>query len=317
MPPATSFEQFLADTADEPIYLILGVQGSGTNLVTRMLTRVFGFSVLRDRSMVVDAAVRLGPHPSAADAAREIAAFRAIVQPSTFARKTRKVIRQNESFWHIEDALTPAAVTSGAQFARLVYGYRAWSLGTRRMAIKSDDLWQHVDQLDSVIPNRRVLLLTRDFRDNLISIGGKAFGPVEPLRAAQYVKAQLARYAKEYRRQGSRGLHVRYEDLLSAPRAFVDTFAAHFGLEPVTDPDAALATIPIRPNKVAKWKRLDRRQLAWCEGLLQDELRTFGYQPECSPVTLPGPATLLAAAGRDTIKRVPQKIRRVVRRLTS
>ena len=72
-------------------------------------------------------------------------------------------------------------------------------------------------RIDAVLPNRRLLLITRDFRDNLLSVAGKEFGPVEPLCAAQYVKKQIDRYAAEYRRTGNRALHVKFETLVSSP----------------------------------------------------------------------------------------------------
>jgi hypothetical protein len=45
------------------------------------------------------------------------------------------------------------------------------------MAIKSDDLWETIGHIDMVLPNRRIVLLTRDFRDNLLSITKKDSDP--------------------------------------------------------------------------------------------------------------------------------------------
>ena len=87
------------------------------------------------------------------------------------------------------------------------------------MAIKSDDLWETIGHIDAVLPNRRIVLLTRDFRDNLLSITNKDFGPVEPLIAARYVKTRFARYDREYQRTpDAQRIHVRYEDLLRTGR---------------------------------------------------------------------------------------------------
>jgi hypothetical protein len=183
------------------------------------------------------------------------------------------------------------------------------------MAIKSDDLWEHIDAIDAVIPNRRVILLTRDFRDNLVSVMGKHFGPAEPICAARYIKRQFVLYDSEYRRAGANGYHVRFDTLVQSPRVFVEDFARHFGLVPSPDSEKALQTIPPRPNKIEKWRKLPHRDLAWCEAILRDQLLEFGYRPEYPTATLPGPATIAAAEARDAIKRVPQKLRRLAARM--
>jgi hypothetical protein len=288
------------------------VQGSGTNLLGRILIRVFGFSVLRDRSMVFNAAARLGRSPGPDDIRRAISEFRSLVAPSLIDRKLgRKFIQRSDSFDGIFDVLQPAAVRSGAEFARLIYAYRAHALGAREMAIKSDDLWEQIDQIDAVLPNRRIILLTRDFRDNVVSVGGKHFGPVEPICAAQYVKRQVRLYDAEYRRAGADGFHVAFETLVNSPQDFVQDFARHFDLTPAVDPGVALQTIRPRANKIARWRGLSSRNLAWCEAILADELSAWGYARACPDAACPGKAEMAAARVRDAVSRVPQRLRRL------
>jgi hypothetical protein len=271
---------------------------------------------MRDRSAVYKAAARLGDAPSAEDVEREIRYFKNLVWPSVVRRKTSKyVIRRSSALQGLDAELQTSSIRSGADFARIIYAYRAFSLGASHIGIKSDDLWESIDTIDQVIPNRRVILLTRDFRDNLVSVTGKRFGPIEPVCAAAYVKQQFAHYAAEYRQAGRAGYHVKYETVLAAPQQFVDSFAAHFGL-PRVEP-AVIAALKFRPNKVGRWKGLSPRQLAWCEGILEDELREFGYPFASTGPELPGPGQLMVLNARDKIKRVPQKIRRVVERIRS
>jgi hypothetical protein len=311
------FREYLEKNRDEPVYVILGVQGSGTNLLARLLTRLFNFSVMRDRSAVFKAALRLGPTPSHQDVEREIRYFKKLVWPSVVRRKTsRSVIRKNQPLQGLDAELQPSAIRSGADFARLIYAYRAFSLGASHIGIKSDDLWESLHAIEDVLPNRRIILLTRDFRDNVVSVSGKQFGPIEPVCAAAYVKKQLAYYATEYRRSGASGYHVKYETLLNATQEFVADFARHFGLALPQDP-AAVAGLKFRPNKIGKWKVLPAQQLAWCEGILQEELREFDYPFASACPELPSPRQLLVANGRDSIKRFPQKVRRVVARIRS
>jgi sulfotransferase family protein len=319
--PATShgtFKEYLDSTRERPIYVVLGVQGSGTNLLSRILVRVFGFSVLHDRSLVFNAGARLGACPEPDAVAREIGRFRSLVEPSgpDRARKRRR-IKQSEVFEGIFRELESSPIRSGSEFTRLVYTYRAFGLGAREMAIKSDDIWEHLDAIDAVLPNRRIILLTRDFRDNLLSVAGKPFGPIEPVCAARYVKRRFARYEAEFRRAGVSGYHVAFETLVERPREFVDDFARFFGVVPQTDPQSVLERMPVRPNKVGKWRALPSLELARCEAILRNELLAFGYAPAHPPVPVPSRTVVTAAIARDAIKRIPQKLRHVLSRFSA
>jgi hypothetical protein len=102
---------------------------------------------------------------------------------------------------------------------------------------------------------------------------------------------------------------------VESPRQFVDDFSNHFGLDPAVDPNEVLSSFRIRSNKVAKWKSLDPRTLAWCEGLLEPELRAYGYASASPAVALPPRGAFLAARARDIVKRVPQKLHNIAHRL--
>jgi hypothetical protein len=308
-----SFPEYQQKLAGEPVFVILGVQGSGTNLLSRILTRVFKFSVFRDGSRIFNAAARLGDSPTERQKMQEVRRFHALVAPSAGRQlMAQNLIRDNAPFRGIEPYLDGTSVSSGAQFARIIYAYRAYSLAARHLAIKSDDIWEHIHHIDEVLPNRRIILLTRDFRDNLLSVAGKNFGPVEPLSAALYVKHHFAPYAREYDRCNGNAYHVRFESLLTARRQFVDDFSLKFGIAPAVDPEVALATIPTRPHRTARWRSLDPALLQQCEAVLYDELVRFGYEPACPRTAAPGPVIRLRARTRDALRRVPQKLRRVL-----
>ena len=314
-PEGLSFPEFFEIARREPIYVVLGVQGSGTNLLRRILLGSFNFSFVQDQSIVFNAAAKLGSAPGADAVQRQFDFVRSRVFPTTLTRKTQRLVRGNASFEGIDRYFEPAAIQSGAEFAQFVYAYGAFSRGTYLMAIKSDDLWEHIDEIDAVLPNRRIILLTRDFRDNLLSITRKDFGPVEPLVAAQYVKERFAYYDAEFRRTPpEHRYHVRYEDLLEAPEAFLAGFRKHFGLEGDDQSPGIVDKSRIRRHNVKKWAGLDRRELAHCEAILGDQLRAYGYLPECDPL-VPGPSAWLLARSRDTVKRIPQKLGSVATRL--
>ena len=314
---ARTFDEFLERSRETPIYVVLGVQGAGTNLLGRLLTKLFNFSVMRDRAMAFNAAVRLGRSPSAEAIEREIREFERIVSPSTLRRKTSKfIIQRGGPLKGLPAALRRAKIRNGADFARVIYTYRAFTRGSSLIGIKSDDIWENLHLLDQVIPNHRIILLTRDFRDNLLSVSGKHFGPVEPLCAARYVDQQFTHYAAAYRNAGPRACHITFETLLNSTRDCVDALTRQFGLTPTVDLDVAIPALKFRPNKIGKWKRLSAQELAWCEGILGKHLMDFGYPLASDSPGEPPWQKMAAATARDTVKRVPQRLRGFARRLT-
>jgi hypothetical protein len=310
-----AFPVFYEQVRDHPVFVILGVQGSGTNLLRSMLVPAFRFSVVQDQSLVFNAAARLGRSPTANQSRREFQQLLRHLLPSTMTRKTRRIVKSNGSFAGIEQYFEAHGIRSAADFALFIYAYSAYSLDTLRMAVKSDDMWEHIDQMDEVIPNRRVILLTRDFRDNLLSITNKDFGPVEPLVSARYVAHRFARYEHEYlRTPEAHRLHVRYEDLLAAPQEFVVRFSQHFGLSLAPNGQEGVDRLKIRANNVKKWLSIDRETLDGCQGILREPLLRYGYEKhlEAEP---PDALTWTMARARDVVLRVPQKISKLSRRL--
>ena len=314
---ATTFAEFRNQTAHEPVWVVLGVQGSGTNLLSRVLERTFGFSLIEDGSVIFKAAARLGDGPAPAAVQREYDVVRSRLLPSTLVRKTRRLVKSNTSFHGIDDHFDPALVSSGADLARFVYGYGAFTLGTTRMAIKSDDLWEDIDRIDAVLPNRRVILLTRDFRDNALSVSNKDFGPIEPLIAARFVKRQFAIYEAEYRRTAPmQRYHLRYEDLLESPFAVVRALHAHFRLPFAENWEQSLSGLHIRRGNTEKWRGLSPRLLGNVEAMLTGELRRHGYGLTSRAASLPTRPAWAAAMASDTFWRVGQKTRHIAKRLS-
>ena len=314
--PDTSFAAFEKLVEAEPIFVVLGVQGSGTNLLCRILERAFHFSVIEDGSLIFKAAARLGADPSPEQVRQAFALIHSRLAPSPFVRKTRRLIKANADYAGLDQRFDPRAIRTGADLARFVYGYGAFRLGTSRMAIKSDDLWEDIEHIDEVLPRRRVVLLTRDFRDNSLSVAGKDFGPIEPLNAAWYVKQRFACYESEYRRTlpEHRAL-VRYEDLLESPLSVVEQLGRHFAMPTVDGGRDAVGALNIRRGNLRKWTAIRPRTLEHVEAVLRDELTTYGYAPAAECGAPPGAAVWAATTVSDAFKRVGQKGRRLVKRL--
>jgi hypothetical protein len=311
-----SFATFARRVADEPVFVVLGVQGSGTNLLSRILERGFNFSLIEDGSVVFKSAAGLGIDPTPAKVRRAFALIRSRLAPSPLVRKTCRLIKANADYDGIDRHVDPAEIRSGADLARFVYAYGAFRLGTSRMAIKSDDIWEDIEHIDSVLPKRRIILLTRDFRDNLLSVSNKDFGPIEPLNAAWYVKRRFATYEAEYQRTPcAHRFHVRYEDLLESPLSVVHDLSQHFDLPPVAGGERAVEALQIRRGNLRKWSALGKRTLAHVEAVLRDELTTYGYASSAEPSGPPGTAVWAITTASDTTKRLGQKGKRLVKRL--
>jgi len=308
------FTAFFDRARHLPVYVVLGVQGSGTNLLRSILARAFRFCVVQDQSIVFNAAAPLGDMAAPGAVRRQFDGIQSQLLPSAVRRKTMKIVKSNSDFTGIADHLDASRIESAAHLARFVYAYGAYRMGTTLMAVKSDDLWEHIDRIDTVIPNRRIILLTRDFRDNLLSITRKDFGPIEPWVAARYVHDRFARYEHEFNRaEEAHRLHVRYEDLLATPHDVVERVGRHFGLTLASGGRAALDRLSIRKNNTRKWGDLDARTLSGCEAILRDELIRFGYG--VGDAAAPTPAAWALARGRDVLRRVPQKVAKLSKRL--
>jgi len=310
-----SFTAFFDRARHLPVYVVLGVQGSGTNLLRSILASAFRFCVVQDQSIVFNSAAPLGDMASPGAVRRQFDRIQSHLLPSAARRKTMKIVKSNSDFTGIADHLESSRIESAADLARFVYAYGAYRKGTTRMAVKSDDLWEHIDRIDTVIPNRRIILLTRDFRDNLLSITRKNFGPIEPWVAARCVHDRFAVYEREFNRaQAAHRLHLRYEDLLATPHDVVERIGRHFGLPMAPGGGAALDRLRIRKNNTRKWGDLDARTLSGCEAILREELIRFGYGAG-DAAAMPTPAAWALARGRDVLWRVPQKVSNLAKRL--
>lgn len=298
---------------DQPTYVILGVQGSGTNLISRILSRAFGVSVVRDRSLVLGIAGRLSDQPSQSEVARAMDQVYRSLFPNSFQRRflARQWFHQSANYSGIEKHLNPSAVTSPAEFADFFYDYHAYVAGRRHKAIKSDDCWQHLDRMSAVLPNRRYIYLVRDPRDNALSIMNKDFGPRTVYTAAQFVKRQLRAYSREVQEYPDHAMTVHYETLLSAPHRFVEEFSEFAGLESSVSSTELPELLRIRSANHSKWKKLSPRDIGTLESQLKNELLEYGYELGTNIST---PLQMRQIAGyraKDILLRFPQRLKSI------
>jgi hypothetical protein len=314
---AEAFAAWFTASVDEPVYVLLGVQGAGTNLLSRLLTRACNLSVLHDQALVVRVVGQLGLSPSATEIERAFHRIRTAMFPGPLRRRLiRPSIHPDSRLVDVDAYFRAAAPRTPADLARFVYAYRAFRTGHTGLAIKSDDIWEHMGNLDRVLPNRRVVLLTRDFRDNVMSVIDKPFGPRAPSVAAEYVRSRFAHYECEYRQHPNSSRHVRFEDLVSAPITALAPLGRWLGHFEQDGAEERLRDFRIRPGRVGRWRALAPRQLAICEAILRRELLAYGYGLVTATTVGTGRWERVSAIAADALLRIPQKLAHLNRRLS-
>jgi len=308
------FPQYLESISKTPIYVILGVQGSGTNLLSRFLRSIFRFSVVHDRCLILDAGIRIHRKPTPAQIARQLNTVHRALFPGTLGRRLDMMHfhHQQANYVGIERHLENVPVRSATDFLDFYYGYHAFTNGGSHRAVKSDDLWARMPYAETLFPQRRYILLVRDFRDNAMSIRAKPFGPQNIYAASIYVKDRFQVYRAEAEKHPELSFTTTYETLLTEPKRFVSDFSARFEMEPAADVDRAIEDLAIRSGNRDKWKQLSPRQLAVAEAVLKDELNQFGYETAGDRRQDLTTWQRVRWRAGDYARRVPQKIRWVV-----
>lgn len=313
------FQSFYRNAVHQhALLVILGSQGSGTNLLARFLQNLYGYAVVRDRSLVFDAAVRVHGNPTPAAIRRELTHVRRSLFPGPIRRRLqfKHYHHQGRFFAGLERELDRVSPRTAEEFAYFFYAYFAHARGCARMAIKSDDIWEHGGAIDRILPQVRFVLLVRDPRDNVLSIIDKPFGPRDVYAAALYVRKRLDEYVTITERHAPDVLCIRYETLLTDPHSFVDQFSRSFGLEPLDDVEAELSKLNVRAGNHGKWRTaMSARDLELCEWVLGPLLDRFGYVRGSSPIEAPSAFERGLRHARDIGGRVPQKLGAMARNL--
>jgi hypothetical protein len=323
--PMSTFSDFVKAVRDDELCIILGCQGSGTNLLSQILRSVFGFSVVHDRSLIFNAAVEIHQRLNAKEISRQRARVHQRLFPGPLRRRfqfdTKHFFHQSKNYTGIHDYYGQVEIDSPKAFADFYYCYHAWRQSRRYRAIKSDDLWERIEYVRQIFPQRRYVLLVRDPRDNALSIINKPFGPRNIYTASLYVRKRLAAYTQEVEAFPDKSLVVTYETLLEHPDQFVADFSTAFNIAPADDFETKLQSLAIRSENSQKWRRLSKQHLALCEDIFHDELERFGY----ARVTTASRSNrkgighsqfdAILWRTRDMCARVPQRIRAIARNI--
>ena len=299
------------------IFYVLGAQGSGTNLICNLMRQTLDFSVVQDRSLIFNAAVRIHKRPTEANIARQCAFVCSRLFPSRLRRRIgqKSYHNQGHNYEGIVEHLSDAKIRSAREFLYFFYSYQAFQLGKKHLAVKSDDIWESISHLQPILGDPRYILNVRDCRDNALSIANKPWGPKTLYRTSRYVKHRLDAYWRETATLPDQTVVVKYEQILTDPEAAVQKLASTFGLELTAGWEDELQQLQIRRTNFNKWKRMKPADVSVCEAVLKDCLQRHGYEMACAD----NPKLTVWQAGadyfRDMAMRAPQKLRSRGRKL--
>jgi len=315
-PQPADFAPFYEKIKDLPTFMILGAQGSGTNMLARILASALDFSVTTDRSLIFNAAAKLCRDRSKERGTNEAHRVVDSLFPNPIRRRLlpKRYFNQNKNYVGIREHLSNAYTESPSEFANFFYSYHAFVTSKSHKGLKSDDIWENLDLLPEIIPNYRILLLIRDPRDNAISIMNKNFGPCEIYHASLFVRKRMDAYIALADKVPDRAFCVKYEDLLADPIACVKRMENFVGEQVTSDITDRIEKLNIRRDNHQKWKKLPAHELAASESVFADLLTRFEYERGTNCDWSPSSLTLFKSSCKDKILRIPQKIRVKMRR---
>lgn len=305
------FDDFFNRIKDQPTFLVLGSQGSGTNFLSRILISALDFSVTTDRSLIFNAAAQVYKDPTLERGKAEANRVVDSLFPGAIKRRTlpKRYFRQNQNYEGVREHLAHAYTSSPSDFANFFYSYHAFVTSGSHKALKSDDIWENLDLLPEIIPNYRILLLIRDPRDNAISIMNKNFGPCEIYHASEFVKKRMDAYIALADSAPDRSHCVKYEDLLSDPIGCAKRMEDYVGAKITPQIEEKIEQLKIKKDNHQKWKKLSKKELAASESVFSGILDRFGYERGSVDASAPSGIDMISRTVKDKLLRVPQKLR--------
>jgi|GEM_PF-5877614 len=312
------FFSFYHDMRSKPVYFILGPQGSGSNLTSNLFIKVFGCEAVRDRSLIFNAAVRIKKDNSSIK--KEVDYVIGKLFPNAFNKRFfggKHYHHQNKNYIGIGEFVSKVPMQTAEDFAYFFYAYHAWKNGHDMIAVKSDDIWENLEHLESIFSNGRFILLVRDPRDNALSVMRKNFGPRDIYVSSKYIKQRLNIYTRFCEKHENRGLMIKYEDILNQPVECVRKIAQKFEMTIPTDLEERIESLKIRPYNSQKWRRLSDNDLLIAETILLNELKQFGYETVNQTFYHIDKNTAFKHNVNDMWQRVPQKLKYVFGNIVS
>jgi len=307
-----------AETAGEAPFFVVGNDRSGTTMLRLVLDRSDEAAVPPESMFLLD----LAP----------VRRRGGLDDPEAAARFVAEVWNHPKvRLWELPGA--PPPVPPGLSHAEayrfaVESPFRAYArvAGKQRFGDKTPAYLHAVDELLTVWPDARVVVLVRDARDVALSVTAMPFGPNNAYAAAQWWARGIRRGLEAESRHPEHVLTVRYEDLVADPAVQVERICEHLNLgynsemlaiersDPakiVQDQAAWFTQVSagITTAGVGRWRTemcaADRRVIAAVAG---PELRELGYDSDddAEPV---GRARALGYTAQDAAQRAANAVR--------
>lgn len=258
---------------DVPIFLT-GFARSGTTWVNRLFCDYFDAGFVNEGQFIVSFGRRLAYYGDLRLDKNRFALLRDLRADPFFA-----ILKRNYSIemdWHrIQNVAHefPAAVI---EILRQI----AAAMGKSRIGSKYPVFGRYLDLVNSLFPACKVVHVVRDGRDCALSHRHVVWGHQNTYAAAVHWRRYLRKVRADAMAMPGRYLEIRYEDLLTDPRATVsvlERFITGTYDGPVTARFMADRE-SLKATKVAGWRHaMTPRAQAIFEGVSGDALRDAGY----------------------------------------
>lgn len=294
--------------ADRSPIFLTGFARSGTTWVNRLMRDYFDAGFVNEGQFIVSFGLRLSRYGDL----RRKENFRRLL---TDLRRDEffLILRRNYSVtidWQALDA-GPASFTA---IALGILRQIANELGKSRIGSKYPVFGRHLDLLNSLFPDCRVVHVIRDGRDCAMSQRHVTWGHQNACAAAVHWRQYINVARNAARHMPGRYLEVRYEDLISSPAssmAELEQFVIGAPPAQITQ-DFMRDAKQLRPEKIARWRKdMSLRDLAVFEGVAADMLEYCGY-----PLSGTGrPPSVLQRAWYATHDRVSREAWHLARKM--
>lgn len=256
------------------VIFVTGFARSGTTLVNNVFRNYLDAGFVNEGQFIVAYGLRLHRYGDLTVAANRRRLIHDLSRDSFFS-----ILKRN---YHVGIDWR-RALNDASSFSEVVLDVLtqvAAGTGTHRIGSKYPVFGWHLDLLDTLFPECKVVHVVRDGRDCALSHRHVTWGHQNVYVAARHWRAYLCGVRKYAKRMTGRFLELRYEDLLVEPEQAMSTLERF-----VTGSDSGRATQRfmlnarlLRPCKIAGWRqKMTPRAQAIFEGVAGDALQAAGY----------------------------------------
>lgn len=193
-----------------PLFIV-GCQRSGTSFLYRSLSEVLDIGFGRDNTMFINLNNSIGRYGDLNQDEALRTLLNSIAQSAVFKKRFNNLqINSNDFIDSLETREFPDIVRTIFAFWALKHGKASWGG-------KTPDYTGHIESLNQLFPDAKVIHIVRDGRDVALSFFNLSWGPKDIYVAANYWKERIMRVNSDRKNLHDRFYELKYEDLLEDP----------------------------------------------------------------------------------------------------